>query len=353
MARHVYLSSPARWLARGPIAVVEITLALTVVVFALAFVSAARAGDRGRPAITLGPISVANGVAAVTGSVGDDPTAEVNLTIDGRPVGIDASGHFSAVVDLDGSSFLVLTLVRGSHEVVTIRIPLAVAESGGSGVLAALQRAGITLDVPPDGFELVDGQLGPVTGTVRDPSRLASLTVNGKDVLAGIGNHGAFGIDIGGAPKQVAVAASDRRGVSETNTFRTTKLTTVIRTRSGTSVSAAGAKGVVIARVRFVKRGLLTHRRLGVLVTVKDRRGFLVRGAAVHLTGLPSRYLANGGRRAGFTNRIGMRRFAFVLTKRAFTDRMPRRLTLKVRASTARASALRAVRTRLPAVSPT
>jgi len=301
--------------------------------------------------IQLGPVSVNDGTAVVQGTVGSEPDATAQLDFDGKPVGIDASGHFSAVVDLDGASVVVLTLAAGNHEVTTLRIPVALLQHGGKGILDDLEAAGITLLMPPNGFQNVDGNLPTVSGRVLDRSKLASLTLNGKEVLGLVGQGGRFSTPAsGGSPSHVTVVATDHRDVSETTSYPVTHVTSVIKTKYGRSVSAAGAHGIVIAKIRFDRRGLLTQRRLGFAVTVKDRRGYLIRGAAVRLRGLPATYAAGGATRAGFTNRLGVARFAYLLQKRALTDHSPRTFTVRVRASTPGAAARKLARTRLPLV---
>jgi hypothetical protein len=326
-------------------------LALGVVAFGLALVRGAQA-DGNPPGITLGPVTVNGDTAVVTGSVGGDPTAQADVQVNGQNIGVDASGEFTAVVDLSGESYVELTASSSDGQLTTIRIPVSVLRDGGQGVLDELREAGVSLDVPPDGFQIVDGQMPRVTGEVLNKGKLASLTVNGHDVLNLLGPGGGFSI-LPAPSQQITVVSTDHQGVSETSFFRTSNLTSTIATKAGTSVSALGAQGVVIAKIRFDKRDLLTHRRLGVVVTVKDRRGYLVRGAALRLKGTPLRYLATGASRAGFTNRLGVKRFAYTLQKRAFTDRMPRRLTLVVRANTPRASARKVAQVRLPLVAST
>ena len=117
----------------------------------------------------------------------------------------------------------------------------------------------------------------------------------------------------------MTVVATDRRGVSQTSTFTTTSVKSTIATRAGTSVSAAGARGIVIAKVALDKRFLTTGKHVRVLVTVKDRRGYLIRGASLRLRALPAKHVANGALRAGFTNRVGKAQFAFRLEASAFT----------------------------------
>lgn len=326
-------------------------LALSAAALTLALVLAS--GARGavpRSGITLGPVSVGDGTAVVTGSVGGEPDAAAALDVNGQPVRVDASGHFAAEVDLDGASVVVLTLASGDGRVTVVRIPLTLLRQGGDGVLDDLEAAGISLVLPPDGFRVVDGVLPTISGRVRDGSKLAGLTINGRDVRGLAGPNRIFSLLLPGdsSSQQVTVVATDHQGVSETTVYPMTHVTSVVRTTSGTSVSAAGARGVVIARIRLDRHGLLTHRRLCVIVRVRDRRGYLVRGAALRLRGMPARYLANGAARAGFTNLLGVQRFEYRLQMRAFGDRFPRRLTLIVQASTPSATARKVVRARLP-----
>jgi hypothetical protein len=321
----------------------------TVLTLAILLAAGAHAANR-QSGITLGPISVSGTTAVVTGTVGGEPDATVSLDVNGRPVGIDAAGHFAAAVDLDHTSVVVLTLAGPHGQVTVLRIPVTLLGHGADHILGDLEAAGIVLVVPPDGFRMVDGAPPHVTGRVLDRSKLLSLTINGQEILGLTGPSGFFSLLLPGesSSQQVTVFATDHQGVSESTTYPLTQLTSVIRTSSGTSVSAAGARGVVIAKIRFDRRRLLTYRRLGVTVKVKDRRGYVIRGAALRLRGMPAKYLATGGARVGFTNRVGIERFVYRLQKRAFTDHLPRMLTLRVRAGTPTASVAKIVRVRLP-----
>ena len=325
-------------------------VAAVAIASAIVLAAGARADALGG-GIQLGPVSVNDGTAVVQGTVGGEPDATARLDVNGKPIGIDASGHFSAVVDLDRTSFVVLTLATGKHGVTTLRIPVTLLQRGGQGILDDLEAAGISLLMPPNGFQNVDGRAPTVSGRVLDRSKLASLTVNKKEVLSLIGPGGSFSTPASGeSPGQVTLVATDHRNVSQTTSYPVTNLTSAIKTRFGRSVSAAGARGLVIAKIRFDRRGLLTHRRIGLVVTVKDRRGYLVRGAAVRLRGMPAKYVANGATRARFTSRFGGTRFGYVLQKRAFTDRFPRKLTVSVRASTPSAAARKLAWARLPLI---
>jgi ribosomal protein L35AE/L33A len=330
-------------LARGRCGVAAV---LTIAALALSALAPAGGAHANLVSVTidLGTVSVLGDTVILTGSVGDSTVA---LRINGKPVTLSA-GTFTAAVDLRDEQGLVVTL-DGDDEDVTIRIPLAVLESEGGNALRLLEVAGISVEVPEGGFKVVDDGAPVVSGSVENPEALKSLTVGGRDVLRAVEpGGGAFSMTAPLGSTGVTVAATDPRGVSQATTFSTTSISTTMRTSAGTSVSAEGAQGVRIAKVRFVKNGLKKARRLGVVVIVKDRRGFLVRGAAVRVHGQPLRFMAGlGAVRAGFTNRVGRARFGFRVHPSAFEQRG--RLTLTVRASTPWAAAKKAFKLRLPA----
>jgi len=349
MAGDAYTKVVSRSARTSPLGLARLGFMAVLLTVALVLVSGARALDS-PPPLTLASISIGDNGIVVTGSVDVHVNAEADLKINGKPVEVDASGDFSAVVDLD-AQVLVFAVTSGPGETIKIRIPvLVLLQLGPEDVLDALIDAGISIDIPADGFLVVDGQMPIVSGKILNDDTLASLTINGKDVLRLLGPNGRFSTPAprSGSRRALTVVATDDRGVSQTSTFAITKVTTVIRTRAGASVSAMGAQGIVIAKVRFDKRNLLTMKRVGVVVTVKDKRGFLIRGAALRLKGMPLRYLANGANRAGFTNRLGKARFMYRLHSRAFAGGTCKHLALMVRASTPRASAQKRVTLRLP-----
>ena len=278
---------------RGAFTATRVGLAACVLAIALALVHVhgARA-DLAAPSLTVGSITIEDGTAVVTGAVDD---VNALLEINGALVDIDDAGNFLAVVDLD-ADVLVLSLAEHLGETTTIRIPVDVlVENGGEGVLNDLIDAGVTVDVPVDGFEVIDDN-GPIlSGNIVNADLLHSAAVNGINILNRVGPNGGFSFALpwpSSPSQQVTMVVVDRRGVSQTTTFRTTRISSTFRTRAGTSVSSAGARGVVIVKVRFDKSTLRWNRKLGVAVTVKDRRGLLIRGAALRLAGMPSRYLA-------------------------------------------------------------
>ncbi len=337
--------------SRGGLTPTRVGLAACVLAIALALVSGARA-DLVGPALTLGSITIEDGTVFVEGAVDD---VNALLEVNGVPVDIDDAGNFLTVVSLDGNA-IVLELAEDLGETTTIRIPIAALnENGGNGILNDLLDAGTAIEVPVNGFEVVDSNGPIVSGNVVNADLLDSMTINGVNVLSNLGPNGGFSIVLpwgsSTPPSQhVTVVVVDRHGVSQTTRFRTTKISSVIRTRAGMSVSAAGARGVVIAKINFDKRTMKWNRRLGVSVTVKDRQGHLVRGAALRLTGAPARFLATGSIRSGFTNRLGQATFTYRLHPRALAACGCQQIVLTARASTLRAWTKKSAATRMPAL---
>lgn len=300
------------------------------------------------PPLTIAGITLDGNVAVLEGEIAE---ADAVLTVNGLRVLVDDSGNFVAKVHVGVLDEVVVSLDGVAGEDVLIRIPLDVLQSGGGrGILDQLLGAGIQIDVPDGGFKIVDDQLPVVEGRVLEPDALAALSVNGADVLRILGPGGLFSIAPGSSSTdRVTVIATDRSGVSQTSTFTPSRVTSAIRTRAGTSVSAAGAQGIRIAKVKLDKRFLKAAKYLRVVVTVKDRRGFLIRGAALRMQAMPARYVANSPVRAGFTNRVGQRQFAYRMTPGALKKgALPKYLTLATKASTPRANASKRVTFRLP-----
>jgi hypothetical protein len=235
---------------------------------ALAFALAARSSSA--PPLQLGPIVVADGTATVNGSVGGYTSGET-LTVNGQPVGLDSGGHFATTVNLSGTSTLDFGL-NGPEgtETVDFTVPLgSIVGSTGvipPGVLDDLNQAAVSLLQPvTDGGSLV------VKGGVLDQGQLSSLTLNGKDVLSQLATDHTFTATVPGTTKTITLTAIDTQGNAET-------------IRQQTSVAARDALGVRIVKIRYLKGNVSRHHRLKMVVTVKDRRGLLVRGASVIVT---------------------------------------------------------------------
>jgi hypothetical protein len=322
-----------------------LALFAAVACVALAFAVATRA-DSAAPIVDLGPVTVANGIATLSGHVTDQAMAS-SLTINGQPVAVDSSGQFLISVNLNGQSSLSFsTRDPVTGQTVTTTIPLSLAGAGGvipGTVLDQLKAAGVSITTPTDGLVSLDGQPVKLSGMVRDPSQLQALTVNGKDVLDRLGTNGSFSQQVPGSSKAVTIQATDRQGVSQRETFSIESASSTVQTSQGTSVSAAGAFGIRIASVRYVLRGVQAKKRLSMIVTVKDRRGYLVRDAIVSVRGKSANSL-RAGTAVKLSNKVG--RATFVVRPRL--ARFGKRLFLIARAKTPSAQAHETTSVRLP-----
>jgi hypothetical protein len=257
-----------------------------VLVIAVALAGGARTAATPR-LLTLNPITIANGTATVSGSVGGDSAAAAQLSVNGHPVALDASGGFGAVVNLDGSSTLGLTVANPqTGQTVQFQIPLTGALIGPGGVIPAsvldgVEQAGAKLLEPAGGFRAITGQPLTIGGAVADRDQLAGLAVNGKDVMPLLGPDQTFTTQLPGTTKEVTLTARDSQGVTQTTNYRVLDSSAPLATAAGQSVTAAQAIGVKIAKVRYFVKGVTRTKRLRMVVTVKDRRGYLVRGAKV------------------------------------------------------------------------
>lgn len=225
------------------------------------------------PLVTLGPITVLNGTAVVAGTLGPQASGVV-LTVNGRPVSIKASGAFAGTIDLKGADTIVLALSRpATGVVIKLRIPLLGRTVIPGSVLDALMRAGISILQPV----VKPGQPVVVNGSVSDGSQLVALTVNGVDVMTLL-HGGSFTVPLPGDTGQVQVDASGANGTTETINAP------VFRPFSTSTVSARNALGIRIAKIRYIRKGALRTHRMRMIVTVRDVRGRLIRGAIIRVT---------------------------------------------------------------------
>ena len=236
-------------------------------------------GDVVTPVVSLGPTTVANGVAAVSGTLTATDPSSAQLSVNGQPLGLDAAGAFAGIVNLNGQSNLSLTVKNPANgEVSTVSIPLTTNLVGPGGVisptvLSSLEQAAATVTKPLGGFVSIGGQPISVTGGVGNTGQLASLSVNGIDALSLLHPNGTFAIPVPGTSKEVTVLMTDRQGVSIENRYPAAA--------QAAFVSAKNALGVRIASIRFYTKGIKKTKRVRMIVTIKDRRGLLVRGAKV------------------------------------------------------------------------
>ena len=241
---------------------------LTTVVLVPAAAPAASA-----PLIRLAPITVLNGTAAISGTVGPQPSA-VLLTVNGQPLGINRSGVFAGTIDLKGANTIALALSRpAAGVVVTFRIPIIGRTLIPGDVLDGLINAGLAILQP----SAKPGQPVVVNGSFLDGSQLVSLNVNGVDALSLV-QGGTFTVPLPGNTGQVQVDASGANGTSEVINAP------VFRPFSTNTVSARNAVGIRIAKIRYIRKGVARTHRIRMIVTVRDQHGRLIRGATIRVT---------------------------------------------------------------------
>lgn len=303
-------------------------------------------GDIGNPVVTLGPTTVLNDVASVSGTVaGIDPSTAA-LSINGQPVGINAAGRFSGVVNLNGRSELVLSVsdpLTGRTNTIDIPLTTNIVGPGGvisPGVLSGIEQAAVSLLRPAGGFVGIGDKPITISGIVGNRDQLAGLTINGIDAMSLLKPDGSFAVPIPGSSKEVAVVVTDKQGVSVSTGERVTQ-------RDATSVSATEALGVRIVSIRYYAKGVRKTKRLRMIVTVKDRRGLLIHGAVVSVRGAKAGRIA-GRAKAKRSDAKGRAGFVLRLRPRAFG----KRLVVVVGAKTPTAKASKRSSLALPRLAP-
>jgi hypothetical protein len=283
--------------------------------------------DATSPVVSLGPVSVANGTATLSGSLTGAPAASYQLHVNGQPLGVNADGTFAGTVDLAGQSLITVTARNPlSGETVTTQIPLSTNVVGPDGlipgtILDALKRAGISLTVPEGGFVSWDGKPIQVGGSVLDRDELAGLKINGVEVLEKLRPDGSFTQSIPGSSREVSVTATDRQGVAQTTSFGVTPMSSVINTAAGPSIAAASADGLKIAKIRYLTKTVRAKKRFRMIVTVKDNRGRLVRNATIRVRPKVKRFVI-GNQRTKKSSKIGQANFLVLIRKAALGRRL-------------------------------
>jgi hypothetical protein len=111
-------------------------------------------------------------------------------------------------------------------------------------------------------------------------------------------------------------------------------------------VAAANARGIVIARIRFVRSEVRSAGRLRVIASVRDVDGRPIRDAIVFLRALPGAKPALSGSQATYSNKLGQARFAMVVPRRLLGQRL--RFLVGARTPTAHTLDLASVRLVVP-----
>jgi hypothetical protein len=295
--------------------------AAVAVLAALALLAAPSArSDQLPPLVQLAPITVANGTAVLAGTVGGPTAGSTDLSVDGQPLAVDASGRFAGTVSLNGASALNLSLRdRSTGETTVLSIPVP----AGGGVIppaavSNVEQALSSVLQPVGGFKVLNGLPLTLGGQVLNGSDLSSLQVNGVDVLPLLNPDGTFTLQLPGTTREVTVSTTDRQGTSATSSYTVQQLTS---TPSGLAVSAATAVGLKIAGIRYYTRGAAKTHRLRMVVTVKDGLGRLVRGASVQIrTATPGRTVRR--QQVKRSSKLGQAAFILGLRKSALGSRL-------------------------------
>jgi hypothetical protein len=295
-----------------------------------------------KPLVVLGPTTVLNGIATVSGTLGPESSG-AELTVNGQRLAVDAVGHFAGTVNLAGQSALTFSVKNPTTgRTATTTIPLSTNIIGpggviGPGILDALEQAAVALFEPVGGFTVTDGLPLRIEGSVGDPASLASLKLNGQELLGSLDANRGFSLELPGTTKVITVTSTDRQGVYQTYTVPTTTEATA------RTVAASAAQGVRIAKIRYITKNVRRTKRLRMVVTVKDRQGRLIRNAAVSVRSKYARRIARNPR-AKKTNKVGQAAFLMRARNRAFG----KRLVMVTVAKTPTAKASKASSVRIP-----
>jgi hypothetical protein len=267
------------------------------------------------PVVVLGPTSIVNGTATVSGTVGATNSG-AELTVNGQKLLVDSGGRFAGVVDLAGQSSLVISVknpVSGKDSTTTIPLTTNIVGPGGligPNILDALEKAGVTLLEPVGG---TGGLPVTISGNVADPSALAGLKINGEDALGTLDSNRNFSVTLPGTTKEITLSATDKQGVNQ--------YFTVPVANAGSTIAAKSAQGVRISKVRYITKSVKRTKRLRMVVTVRDRRGYLIRGAVVRVRSAKAGRIVRNPKTKK-TNRAGQAAFLLRARNRAFGKRL-------------------------------
>jgi hypothetical protein len=238
--------------------------------------------------------------------------ADTTLQANGAALPLDAAGGFAGTVNLGGASTLDLTLsTPATGQKTEFRIPIT-GTVVPEGALDTVQQA-------LSGLTVGNGTPLTVGGTVLNRDQLASFTVNGADVLGALSRGRSLSLQVPGTSRQVVISVTDHHGTSEATTSSISRpSSTPLRTLS---VSATQAQGLKIARVRYFARGVRRTRRVRMVVTVVDGRGYRVQGAKLTIRSTRAALVTRRSQTKR-TGRLGQASFYLHLRPGAFGKRL-------------------------------
>jgi len=218
---------------------------------------------------------------------------------------------------------LAAALVLSTGAVAEPIVIVPPTEVGGTGVSGSV-------DSDPQANACVGDQ-----HSGADPADPNPVQVNDTSCTSGSG----AGAGTGSSGSGTGAGAGTRP--SSSTTTRGSAGTTKGAGASAATVAAADAVGLRIAGVRKLMKKVKLTRNFRLLVTIRDGRGLLVRGAIVSAGRVPGSTSTLKGLHAGFSNKRGVATILVPVTTRMFG----KRLYVKIAARTpkARAVALRSV----------
>jgi hypothetical protein len=229
---------------------------------------------------------------------------------------------------------------------------------GSSSVVAASAAVALAAGPPVASFGPLSAPNGALTGEgavgsggqtdacVNDQHSGANPSASDASGLAQLRDRACQSATVSGGGAQTAGArTSGSPSSGRATSASVTGASRGAKTRT-TTITAIQAFGLRIASIRFATRGVEATKRLGVIVTVRDRRGFLVRDAIVSIAGVPGTRLPIAWRQAAYSNRLGQVTFRLPLAK----EMGGKRLLVAIIARTPRVQAHRVAAVRVPAL---
>jgi hypothetical protein len=232
-----------------------------------------------------------------------------------------------------------------------VLLGLLVAALAVSSVAAAEDPPIVSVGPIGVGGSNVSGSVGPDPDvdlclgdqhSGADPADPSILQLNDATCTASSGSSGGSGGSGSGPSASQSGSSSGSTGAATSGSGGSGgAAATSGTTATSATVAATDAIGLRIAGIRPLLRNVRTNRNLRLVVTVRDGRGLLVRGAIVSAGRVPGSAATVSGLHAGFSNKAGVARIVVPVARSMFG----KRLYLKIAARTpkARAVALRSV----------